>query len=154
MALLFATLRVHVLVANPHGLSASSPFWSVRPVEFDTMKRTLVAWRDGYQHDSDDFNSTLEMIAWHKATTDVSSCLGLHYDRDLRALAQIRITRPLQSAPPRLYLRSIMTACGEDVAGTILMYKLLSQDVSPDWEDLRKYNRWYLAALFTAVTAT
>ena len=118
------------------------------------MKRTLVAWRDGYEHGSDDFNSTLEMIAWYKTTTDIPSCLGLHHNQDLRALAQIRITRPKQSAPPRLYLRSVITPCGEDVAGTILMYKLLSQDVSPDWDHLQKNSRWYLAALFTAVTSS
>lgn len=120
-----------------------SPAWHVRPTSFETMKMTLINWRDTYEHGSEDFNSTLEMIAWHKTTKDKPACLALYYNHDLRALAQMRHHNE------QIQLRSIITPRYEAEAGTILLLKIIRQtDVTIDWEAMKTNKRWYLAAIF------
>jgi len=121
--------------------------WNVRPVTFDTMKSTLNLWRDDYQELSLEYNSTFEMIGWH-ATTANKDCLGLYHNYELRALSQV-----FQSGK-EIHLRSLITPEDEDVAGTILMYKLLEFDIKVDWEALKLNPRWYIAALFIKENST
>lgn len=117
------------------------PSWNVKPVEYDLMKSTLSTWRNDYRESSFEYNSTFEMIRWH-ATTGSKCCLGLYHNYELRALTQV-----FQSGKD-VYLRSLITPEDEDVAGTILMYKVFNRDIKVDWEAIQHNPRWYIAALF------
>ena len=120
-----------------------SPSWHVRPTSFETMKSSLIQWRKDYDHGSDDFNSTLEMIAWHKTTEDKPACVGLYDNNNLRALAQMRKLVD----DDRVELRSIITPRYETEAGTILL-KMISKQTEVDWQAMKANQRWYIATIF------
>jgi hypothetical protein len=123
-------------------LSLLVPQLYVRPVRFDTMKSTLSLWRQNYDSSSVDYKSSFEMIGWYLATNHTKMCFGIYHDNKLRALSQVYRTKD------DTCLRSVITPIDEDIAGTLLMYKILECHTKVDWRAIEQNPRWYLAAIF------
>lgn len=131
------------------GLMVPNLSWNVRPVNFNTMQSTLTTWRQDYSEGSFEYNSTFEMIGWHAATQTSKGCFGLYHNYELRALSQV------YRQDNEIFLRSMITPNEEEIAGTILMYKVLQFDnIKVDWNAIQKNLRWYVAALFVKENST
>jgi len=125
------------------GLIIPNLSWNVRPVNFNTMQYTLTTWRNDYCEGSFEYNSTFEMIGWHASTKSNKGCFGLYHNYKLRALSQV------YRQNDEVFMRSIITPNDEDIAGTILMYKILQfDDIEVDWDAIKKNSRWYIASSF------
>lgn len=122
--------------------------WDVRPVHYSVMKSTLSAWREDYDKSSYEYKSSFEMIGWYATTMHNKGCFGMYHNNNLRALSQV-----YQSGSD-VCLRSVLTPKGEDIAGTILMYKILEFDIKVDCEAMRQNPRWHIAALFISLNKT
>lgn len=119
--------------------------WHVRPVQYDTMRSTLQYWRQEYDKWSYEYQGSIEMVEWH-ATSEFKGCLGLYHNQQLRALSQV------YKSDTGVVMRSVLTPADEDVAATILIYKMLQNGVEVDWCALKQNPRWYIAASFMATT--
>jgi hypothetical protein len=116
--------------------------WNVRPVYLDTMKSTLSLWRKDYESSSTEYKSSFEIVGWHASTNYTKMCFGIYHKDKLRALSQVYRTGD------DTRLRSVITPKDEDVAGTILMYKIFQCHTKVDWCAIQNNPRWYIAAIF------
>ncbi len=141
--MLFRVVVLAIALVVPPRPSAS---WQMRGISFRDMKETLITWQTTYEENTVDWNNTLEMIAWQRTATGKHGTIALFHNQEVRALAQVRETRMLGETIYKL--RSVCTPSSEDVAGTILMYKVFQHNITVDWQQMRRNPRWYVAAIF------
>tara|TARA_Y100000992_G_scaffold121706_2_gene79752 strand:+ start:2153 stop:2629 length:477 start_codon:yes stop_codon:yes gene_type:complete len=135
-----ATFTITLLQHSPNP-------WILKPITGGMLKTSVTHWRESFDSRSENFLSSMEMIAWQMTTSQNNTAVGLYYYSQLRAVAQITHARDEEGNVTAL-LRAVCTPNEEDVAGSILVRTLLSYDVDVDWGELKKNPRWYVAALY------
>jgi hypothetical protein len=113
--------------------------WFYRPIPFSTLESTLRCWREP----KNNYASYYDMLGWHLTCTNRHTSLALYDGHEIKAIAQY-----VEKSRGNYAIRAI-TASPDDYTGIhILMSSSVSQNISIDWESLRRNKKTFLEVTY------